>query len=50
MMWADREKGLIVVLLTHRVHPTALSLSVIEGRARITDEIVMTLGLGNDSS
>lgn len=50
MMWADREKGLIVVLLTHRVHPTALSLLVIEGRARITDEIVTTLGLGNDSS
>jgi hypothetical protein len=42
-MWADRDKNLIVVLLTHRVHPTAESLLIIEGRARIVDQIVMTL-------
>jgi hypothetical protein len=44
-MWADREKNLTVVLLTHRVHPTSQSLLIIEGRSRIVDEIVITLGL-----
>jgi CubicO group peptidase (beta-lactamase class C family) len=45
MMWADRDKKIIVVLLTHRVHPTSESLLITEGRARIVDEIVMTLAV-----
>jgi CubicO group peptidase (beta-lactamase class C family) len=43
MMWADRDKGLIVVLLTHRVHPTAESLLIIEARARIVDQVVIAV-------
>lgn len=46
MMWADRDKNLIVVFLTHRVHPTAQSLLIIEARARIVDEIVLALAAG----
>ena len=45
MMWADRDKNLTVVFLTHRVYPTSQSLLVIEARARIVDEVVITLGL-----
>ena len=37
MMWADREKNLIVVLLTQRVHPTSESLKIIEARSKIVD-------------
>lgn len=40
MMWADRDKELIVVLLTNRVHPTSLSYLISESRAMIVDEIV----------
>lgn len=45
MMWADRDKQLIVVLLTHRVHPTSENVLVIQARARIVDQIVMTMGV-----
>lgn len=42
MMWADRDKNLIVVLLTNRVHPTSLNLDISNARADIVDEIVKT--------
>ena len=44
-IWADRDKDLIVVLLSHRVHPTSLNSLHIEARSMITDAIVETLGL-----
>lgn len=44
-VWADRDKKLIVIILTQRVHPTSLNTLVIESRAKITDAIVRTLGL-----
>lgn len=40
MMWADRDKNLIVVFLTNRVHPSSLNTMIIEARAMIVDEIV----------
>jgi hypothetical protein len=40
MMWADRDKGLIVVILTNRVHPTALSGQMPEARSNIVDAVV----------
>jgi CubicO group peptidase (beta-lactamase class C family) len=45
MMWADRDKNIIVILLTNRVHPTAINTLIVEARARITDQIVLALGL-----
>lgn len=45
MMWVDRDKQLVVVLLANRVHPTALSSMMPEARCKIVDEIVKTLGL-----
>jgi len=45
MIWADKDKGLIVILLTHRVHPTAQSSQMVEARARIVDSVVRTMGL-----
>jgi len=47
MIWADRDKNLIVILLTHRVHPTAINTMIIEARARITDQIVLAMGLAS---
>jgi CubicO group peptidase (beta-lactamase class C family) len=47
MMWGDRDKNLIVVLLTHRVHPTSINTLVIEARAKITDQIVLAMGLAS---
>ena len=44
-VWADRDKNLIVIILTQRVHPTSLNTMVIEGRARITDAVVKVMGL-----
>lgn len=40
MMWADRDKNLIVVILTNRVHPTSLNVDISNARAAIVDEIV----------
>jgi CubicO group peptidase (beta-lactamase class C family) len=40
MMWADRDKNLVVVFLTNRVHPSSLNTLIIEARAMIVDEIV----------
>jgi CubicO group peptidase (beta-lactamase class C family) len=40
MIWADRDKNLIVVFLTNRVHPSALNTLISEARAAIVDEIV----------
>jgi CubicO group peptidase (beta-lactamase class C family) len=40
MIWADRDKDLVVVLLTNRVHPTANNLDIGMARANIVDEIV----------
>jgi beta-N-acetylhexosaminidase len=37
MMWADRDKGLVVVLLTNRVHPTSLNGNIGYARAAIVD-------------
>ncbi len=39
-IWADRDKDLIVVFLTNRVHPTSLSSGIGMARALVTDEIV----------
>lgn len=39
-IWADRDKQLIITLLTNRVFPTDISLGIIEARAMIADEIV----------
>lgn len=39
-MWADRDKNLVVVFLTNRVHPSALNTLISEARAMIVDEIV----------
>lgn len=44
-MWADREKNLIVVFLTNRVHPTAQNSLISEARAEIVDQIVRVMGL-----
>jgi CubicO group peptidase (beta-lactamase class C family) len=45
MMWADREKNLIVVLLTNRVHPTAFDSSrCVKSRSDVCDEVVKALG------
>ena len=44
-IWADRDKNLIVVLLSNRVHPTALNNLHVEARTKITDSVVKTLGL-----
>jgi CubicO group peptidase (beta-lactamase class C family) len=44
-IWADRDKNLIIVLLTNRVYPTDKSLKIIEARSKISDAIVRTLGL-----
>ena len=40
MMWVDRDKDIVVVLLTNRVYPTSLNVDIIAARANITDEIV----------
>jgi hypothetical protein len=40
MMWVDRDKDLVVVLLTNRVYPTSVSLGITLARAAIVDEIV----------
>lgn len=39
-MWADRDKNLVVVFLTNRVHPSSLNTLISEARAMIVDEIV----------
>jgi hypothetical protein len=44
-MWADRDKNLVVVFLSHRVHPTAQSGLIVEARSKITDAVVRVLGL-----
>lgn len=45
MMWADRDKGLIVSLMTQRVYPTAANTMIIEARARIVDQVVRAMNL-----
>ena len=40
MIWADRDKDLIVVFLTNRVSPTSLNLDISIARATILDQIV----------
>lgn len=45
MMWADRDKGIIVVLLTNRVHPTAFDSSkTVKARSDVCDATVKILG------
>lgn len=45
MMWADRDKQLVIVLLTNRVHPTAFDSSkVIKTRSDVCDATVKILG------
>lgn len=46
-IWADKEKDLLVVLLTNRVHPTASNNNHIKVRSDVTDAIVDALGLGS---
>lgn len=44
-MWADKDKQLIVVLLTNRVHPTAFdSGRVVKARSDVCDATVKILG------
>jgi len=44
-MWADRDKNLIVVLLTNRVHPTAFDSSkTVKARSDVCDATVKILG------
>jgi len=40
MVWADRDKDLVVVLLTNRVYPTSNNVDISTARANIVDEIV----------
>jgi len=45
-MWADRDKNLIIVLLTNRVHPTAADSSqTVVARSDVSDAVVKVLGL-----
>jgi CubicO group peptidase (beta-lactamase class C family) len=45
MMWADREKNLIVVLLTNRVHPSSFdSFRIVKARSDFCDAVVDILG------
>jgi CubicO group peptidase (beta-lactamase class C family) len=44
-IWADKDKDLLIVLLTNRVHPTALQNTHIKARSDISDAIVDALGL-----
>lgn len=45
-MWADRDKNLIIVLLTNRVHPTATDSSqTVVARSDVSDAVVKVLGL-----
>jgi CubicO group peptidase (beta-lactamase class C family) len=40
MMWADRDKNLIIIFLTNRVHPTSLSEQILQARMDVSDTIV----------
>ena len=40
MMWVDKDKDLVVVLLTNRVYPTSVSLGITVARGAIVDEVV----------
>ena len=42
-MWADRDKDLIVVFLTNRVHPSAVNREILAARTDVCDEIVRIL-------
>ena len=42
-MWADKDKDLIIVLLTNRVHPSSGNTAHIKFRSDISDLIVDTL-------
>lgn len=44
-IWADKDKDLLIVILTNRVHPTAAANSHIKARSDISDAIVDALGL-----
>lgn len=43
-MWADRDKDLVIVMLTNRVHPTAKTGGHVKFRSDVSDEIVTVLG------
>ena len=43
--WIDRDKALVVVLLTNRVHPFRFSTGILSFRPRLHDAIVRELGL-----
>ena len=45
-VWADRETGLIIVILTNRVYPND-SASVVKFRYDASDLIVNALGINN---
>ena len=42
-MWMDPERGLYVVLLTNRVHPTRENNQIREVRSRVADAVVRAL-------
>lgn len=39
-MWADRDRGLIIIFLTNRVHPSDIDITIRESRSFISDAIV----------
>lgn len=43
--WIDRDKALVVVLLTNRVHPFRFSTGILPFRSRLHDVIIRELGL-----
>lgn len=44
-IWADKDKKLIIVLLTNRVHPTASNNAHVKVRSDVSDAIVDAMGL-----
>jgi serine-type D-Ala-D-Ala carboxypeptidase len=45
-LWIDPERGLFVVLLTNRVHPTADNDKIRKVRPEVHDAVIEGLGLG----
>jgi CubicO group peptidase (beta-lactamase class C family) len=40
MMWADRDRGLIIVFLTNRVHPSDIDITIRQARSLISDAVI----------
>jgi len=42
-MWADRDRKLILVFLTNRVHPSSENILIRESRSEISDAVIRTI-------